>query len=656
MRNAHAGNAQTRQSLPDDDESIVQALGEAELLALVATVAHLTGDLSLLDQRLVPDLLKLREPQSGYTEEQQALARQIVLGGLRRFRDDQQQVPARPSVTDLYAIMQFVAGEPVSERYVPLLLEELAVDGDELRAPRWNKADIDSDRHFTALVIGAGMSGIAAAHRLRQAGIPVTMVEKNADVGGTWLENHYPGCRVDIQNHMYSYSFAQRHDWPYFFSPRPVLHEYFRDCAERFGLMPLIRFGTEVVSATWDEGAQQWVVVSRDNTGRVHEDRAEILVSAVGQLNRPKYPEIPGRDSFAGTSFHSAEWNDAVDLRGRRVAVIGTGASACQFIPEVGKVAGEMTVFQRTPPWMIPAPRYHEAVPNGFNWMLSHVPFYAEWYRFSMFWRGAEGMLPAATVDPDFPPTEQSVGLMNEIMRQMLIEWTNALTEGDEVLRQQLTPNYPPLSKRFVVDDGSFALTLRQPHVSLVTESIQAIEPGGVRTADGRLHECDVIIYGTGFKASQFLAPMTVAGRDGVDLHEQWAGDARAYLGVVIPNFPNFFCLYGPNTNIVANGSIIYFSECEVHYLVECVRLLLENRLGSLEPRVEVHDAYNARIDAANELRTWGFSTVNSWYKNEHGRTAQNWPFSVLEFWEQTRRPDPEDYLLAPMGAPVGVR
>lgn len=642
------GNSTSTQPLPSSDEQIISALQESELLALVATVAHLVGDLSLLDQRLVPDLLKLREPQSGYSEEQQELARSIILKGLQHFRDELKSQPARPSVSDLRSIMQFVAGEPVTERYVPLLLEELALDGDELRAPQWNKSSIDPERQMSALIIGAGMSGIAAAHRLRQAGIPVSIIEKNDDVGGTWLENRYPGCRVDIQNHMYSYSFAQRHDWPYFFSPRPVLHEYFRHCAEEFDLIPLIRFETEVESATWDEDVQQWVVISREATGQRREDRAEILVSAVGQLNRPLYPAITGRESFAGASFHSAEWDEGVTLKGKKVAIVGTGASACQFIPAVAKEVAQLTVFQRTPPWMIPAPRYLESVPAGFNWMLAHVPFYAEWYRFAMFWRGAEGMLPAATVDPDFPPTERSVGLINEMMRQMLTEWTNALTEGDETLRRQLTPSYPPLSKRFVVDDGSFALTLRQPHVSLVTESITAIEPDGLRTADGQLIEVDVIIYGTGFQASQFLTPMTVTGRQGIDLHQQWAGDARAYLGVVIPNFPNFFCLYGPNTNIVANGSIIYFSECEVHYLVECVKMLLENRYGSLAPRPDVHDAYNAKIDAANKLRTWGYSSVSSWYKNEHGRTAQNWPFSVLEFWEQTRKPNPNDYIVTP--------
>jgi 4-hydroxyacetophenone monooxygenase len=629
--------------LPADDRPIIDALADAELVALLAAAAHVTGDLTLLEPDLVPDPMRMREPQAGYTPEQQQRARDLVLAALRRLRDEQAGVPARPSSDELHRIMEFAAGQPVTERYVPLLLEELAIDGD-LRGPQWRRDEIDPDRPFSAIVIGAGMSGIAAAHRLRQAGVDVVVVDKNADVGGTWLENSYPGCRVDIQNHMYSYSFAQKHDWPYYFSPRSVLHEYFRDCAERFGLLPLIRFSTEVERCVWDEANQCWhVEVLRPDGARETLD-ANVVVSAVGQLNRPRLPDIAGRDTFAGPAFHSATWDHDVELAGRRVAVIGTGASACQFVPIVAEQAAELTVFQRTAPWLIPAERYRQQVAGGFQWLLAHVPFYAQWYRFWMFWRGAEGMLPAATVDPEYPPTERAVSMMNDMMREMLQLWTDALTEGDPELRAQLTPNYPPLSKRFVVDDGSYAMALRRPHVHLVTTGIESIEPTGVRTTDGTLHEVDVIIYGTGFQASQFLTPMEVVGRDEVSLHEQWAGDARAYLGVTIPNFPNFFCLYGPNTNIVVNGSIIYFSECEVHYVTECVRHLLTERLGSIAPRREVHDAYNERIDAANRLRTWGFSGVNSWYKNEFGRTAQNWPFTVLEFWEQTRVVDPDDY------------
>ena len=634
--------------LPPDNAAIELGLAEAELAALLAATAHITGDMTVLDPTLRPDPLRMREPQSGYSTEQQALARQLILNALITFRDEQAGIPARPDVGRLHEIMNFVAGENVTDRYLPLLLEELALDGD-LRAPQWTLQQLAPDREMSVVVVGAGMSGIAAAHRLNQAGVACTIIEKNDDVGGTWLENTYPGCRVDIQNHMYSYSFAQKHDWPYYFSPRPVLHQYFRDCAERFGIIPQIRFRTEAVSCRWDEPAQKWHVLIRDADGVASTLVADVLVSAVGQLNRPRFPTIAGRESFAGVAFHSAQWNHQTDLTGKKVAVIGTGASACQFIPIVGQQAAELRVFQRTAPWLIPAERYQQQVSAGFQWTLGHVPFYSEWYRFWMFWRGAEGMLPAAIVDPDYPPTERAVSVINDFMRDLLQQWTDALSDGDPVLRRQLTPNYPPLSKRFVVDDGSYVMTLRQPHVRLVTTPIAAIEPTGIRTTDDELFEPDVIIYGTGFQASDFLTPMTVTGRDGADLHDQWSGDARAYLGIVIPNFPNFFCLYGPNTNIVANGSIIYFSECEVHYVLQHIHAMLSNRLSSLDCRMDVHDAYNVRIDEANALRTWGFSGVSSWYKNDFGRTAQNWPFSVLEYWEQTRHAEVADFHCTPL-------
>lgn len=631
--------------LPADDERIRRALDDAELCALLAACAHITGDLGVIEPGLRPDPLRLREPQSGYTPEQQARARQVILDALVRFRDAQGGVPARLEGDALHAIMNFTAGVDVSDRYVPLCAEELAVDGD-LRAPQWRKDDVDAGREMRVVVIGAGMSGIAAAHRLRQAGVEVTIFEKNDDVGGTWLENSYPGCRVDVQNHMYSYSFAQKTDWPYYHSPRPVLHQYFRECAERFGVLPLVRFRTEVTRCVWHEDTQSWTVSAVGPDGVAFDTTAQVVVSAVGQLNRPKMPDIAGIDDFAGPSFHSARWDHSVDLAGQRVAVIGTGASACQFIPIVAEQAAHLDVYQRTAPWMIPSERYQQPVAEGFQWLLGHVPFYAQWYRFFMFWRGAEGMLPAATVDPSYPPTERAVSAANEQFREMLMMFVDAVTEGDPELRAKITPNYPPLSKRFVVDDGTLVRALRRDDVDLHTGRIERVEADGVRTADGVLHEADVIIYGTGFQASRFLTPMEVTGRDGVDLHTQWAGDARAYLGVVIPNFPNFFVLYGPNTNIVVNGSIIYFSECEVHYLTQAVRFLLDQHLGSLDPRADVHDDYNARIDEANKLRTWGFSNVSAWYKNEFGRSAQNWPYTVLEYWEQTRDVNPEDFHL----------
>jgi len=248
-------------------------------------------------------------------------------------------------------------------------------------------------------------------------------------------------------------------------------------------------------------------------------------------------------------------------------------------------------------------------------------------------------------VDPEWPDQHRSMSMLNEMVRQLLTAHLEAEFTDPE-LREKMIPPYPPLAKRIVRDNGNWAHALQQPHVSVHTEGISAITEKGVRTSDGVDHQVDVIIYGTGFTASEFLTPMRVLGTGGVDLHERWDGDARAYLGLTVPEFPNLFLLYGPNTNIVINGSIIYFSECEVHYLVESVRMLLEGGHRSMAPKPDVHDAYNERIDTANRNMVWGAAEVNSWYRNAKGRVAQNWPFSLLEYWEQTRRPSPDDYVL----------
>jgi 4-hydroxyacetophenone monooxygenase len=640
----HGGNVAP---LPAGSTEIISALAEMEPVPLIAAVAHLTGDLSLLRPHLRPNPALLREPNSGFTAEQMDEARALCLSAIERFRDEQGSEPHRPGSRDIRTLMEFVTGVSVDDRYVPLLTEELAVEGVDLRAPTWSKEELAPGRRFKVVIIGAGMSGIAAAYRLKQAGVDFQIFEKGNAVGGTWHDNTYPGCRVDIQNHMYSYSFAQRTDWPMYFSPRKVLAEYFQQCAQDFGVMSDISFGHEVTAMRWEEESQIWHVDVRSGVGATAVTttvEAHAVVSAVGQLNRPQMPNIEGVGDFAGPAFHTARWDDSVDLAGKRVIIIGTGASACQVIPAIAGQVSELTVFQRTAPWMLPAPNYFKNVLPGLKWLFEHVPFYAQWYRCWLFWRGVEAMQPFAVVEPDFPPTETSVGRANEEIRQLLVMWIQLLADGDPELAEKLTPDYPPFAKRFVVDDGSLVMTYRQPHVHLVTTPITRIEENGVRTADGVLHEADVLIYGTGFAAADFLVPMHVTGRNGVDLHAQWGGDARAYLGVTIPHFPNFFVLYGPNTNIVVNGSIIYYSECEVHYVLQAVRHMLQSNVASLDVKTSVHDSYNEKIDAANKLRTWGFSQVRSWYKNAHGRTAQNWPFNVLEYWEQTRDIAPSDY------------
>jgi len=629
----------------DDDPTIRAALDDADLAALLPAVAQITGDLSLLAVDLRPDPDRLLEVDAGLSDEQVARGRELAADALIRYREAGCRPAPPPSEEDLHRMIGFLTGAAMSVDYFALLREELALDNVDLRRPAWCMDDISPGTDFRVAIVGAGMSGIVIAHRLGQAGIPYVIFEKNEEVGGTWLENTYPGCRVDVPNHLYSYSFAQTGDWPQFFSSQEVLLDYFRSCTDELGLRDHIRFGTEVQDAELAGEDQVWTVRTRNRVGVEEEHRFQALISAVGQLNRPNLPDIPGRADYAGISFHSARWDDEVDLGDRRVAVIGTGASAAQFIPAVAEQARELIVFQRTPPWLIPTPNYHDELPDGLRWVLRHVPAYARWDRVWLFWRTHEGLLPTAQVDPGWQPQDRSVSASNDLLRELLTLYLQ--TEfTDPELYQKVLPTYPPIAKRIVRDNGVLAKTFARDSVELVTDGISEITEQGIRTVDGRHHEVDVIIYGTGFQASQFLTPMQVTGPGGVDLHRRWGGDARAFLGITVPGFPNLFLLYGPNTNIVINGSIIYFSECEAHYIVESIRMLLESDRRSMDCKPEVHDAYNERIDRANRQMAWGASSVNSWYKNASGRVAQNWPFSLLEYWQQTRRPDPDDYIL----------
>ena len=627
------------------DDELRDALEVADLPALLPALAHVTGDLGLLRDDLRIDPLLMGEDQGGLTPEQQAAIRGLALATLIAFRDNGSVAAPMPTGPDLQQILQFMAGGLEIDEYLPMMREELALTAD-LRAPRWHKDDVNPDKPFKVVIIGAGMSGIVAAYRLAEADVPYVVVDKNADVGGTWLENSYPGCRVDIPNHYYSYSFAQRADWPLYYSPRSELHHYFRECVDEFGIRPNIRFNTEVSSVEYDDETAMWTVCTVDADGHEATIQANAVISAVGQLNRPQLPKIEGRESFAGPAFHSARWDHGVDLTGKRVGVIGTGCSAAQFAPIVAEQVEHLEIFQRTPNWMFPVPHYRHEVPEGFQYLLGHVPYFRQWYRFWLFWKSAELLRPMAEVDPEWPDMTRSVSEGNDLLRQLLTEALEPLYTDRPDLLEKVLPTYPPAAKRIIVDDGTWAATLHRDNVTLTTTEIEKIVPEGVVTEDGVLHEFDVLLYGTGFQPSKFLTPMKVVGRGGVELHERWAGDARAYLGVTVPGFPNFFMLYGPNTNIVVNGSIIWFSECEVRYVMDCIKHILEGEHRALDVREDVHDRYNEAIDAENLRMAWGVSTVNSWYKSESGRVAQNWPYPLLEFWKRTRQVDPADYEL----------
>ncbi|MYS89701.1 MULTISPECIES: flavin-containing monooxygenase [Streptomyces] len=625
-----------------DDDVLAEYLREADVPALLLTLVQLTGDLSLLPSGTAGRGW-LHQEQGGLSPDRQDAVRARALRVLRDLRDRRFRAP--PSAPDpdlLHTASSWVMGRDTTD-LMPLLREQVQPPGSDTGAPDW-KLDETAARDFRVVIVGAGPSGLLAAHRLSQAGVPFVVYEKNAEVGGTWLENTYPGCRVDVPSHLYTFACATRTDWPEHFCTQEELLGYFRTFATEFGLYEHIRFRSEVTSAQWDEQRREWSLEVTTDQGPVR-DRARAVISAVGQLNRPRLPDIPGRDTFTGPAFHSARWDASVDLAGRRVAVIGTGASAFQFVPEIAEAARHLLVFQRTPPWMRPSPDYGKPLSEGALWLFRHVPHYAMWYRFVLAAPGLQGA--PWVVDPRYPVSERAVSAENERVRAVLVAAMEAQLSDAPELLPRVIPGYPVGSKRVVRDNGRWFATLKRDDVTLVTEPVTEIDAGGLRTADGARYAADVIVYGTGFQADRFLEPMSVTGRGGADLHKSWNGDARAYLGTTVPGFPNFFCLYGPNTNLVGQGnSILFFSECAVTYVMDALRRLTGPGRPCMEVRQDVHDRYNAWIDEATRERAWGWTSVRTWYVNEHGRSPQNWPFSALEYWQRTRAVDPGDYLM----------
>ncbi|MEU0567880.1 NAD(P)/FAD-dependent oxidoreductase [Nonomuraea sp. NPDC005983] len=473
-------------------------------------------------------------------------------------------------------------------------------------------------------IIGAGFGGLCMAIQLERAGIrSYTVFEKAGDLGGTWRDNSYPGAGCDIPSHLYSYSFEKYASWTRRYPGQPEILGYLEHCADKYDVRRKIRFGTEVTRATFD--GSRWHVTTgsdapEEEAGSVA-DRAEVfdvVVMSVGQLNRPRLPDIPGMTDFAGVSFHSARWNHDHDLTGRRVAVIGNGSSAAQFIPEVAQQAGHLTVFQRTPNWVIPKPdaTFGPLARLAFRFVPGLQRAYREW-----IYRYAEGTL--------YPALAQ--GWSAGLLRKRALAHLDAQVPDPE-LRARLTPDYPPGCKRVVIDSAFYPALTRQ-NVEVVTDGIAEITPKGVRTAEG-LHEVDTIIYATGFLSTEFLSPIEVEGRDGRSLAEQWSGGAEAYLGISVPNFPNLFLLYGPNTNL-GHNSIVFMLECQVRHVMSCLPYLAR---GPLEVRPEAMAAWSRQLDAAMSRMVWG-DGCQSWYKTAAGRVTNNWPGPTTLYRRLTARP-----------------
>jgi len=643
MRSAYAGDPFTT-----SDDEIAAALEDVSIPALLLTLVHITGD-----PRFIRDFTPLgsflNEIQGFMSEEDKARARTAALPAIIDYRDRGCPEPDPLSPELVREMTDWVACEHVPDDYLHLLAEEIDLDAADPRRPAALPADRAAD--LPVLVVGCGESGILAGIRLAQAGIPFTIVEKNAGPGGTWWENTYPGARVDVANHFYCYSFEPNNGWTHYFAEQPELRDYFAEVMNKHQLNDHVRWQTEATSAEWDDAAGTWSVSLRGADGQTSTVCARALITAVGQLNRPNLPEFAGADSFAGPSFHSAAWDHSVDLTGKRVALVGAGASGFQIAPAIADSVEHLTVFQRTAQWMFPNAMYHDTVGDGMRWAMRHLPYYGRWYRFLVLWPGADKGLDAARSDPDYTCHESdpnyAVSDINAAARMMFTQWiTDQVGDGHTLLAKVL-PDYPATGKRTLQDNGSWLRTLQRDNVELVRTPIQRLTPRGIVTADGVTHEVDVVIYATGFRHTDVLSPMTVTGRDSTELPEMWGRRPYAHLGITVPGFPNFFIIYGPGAHLAHGGSLIFQSELQMRYIDQCLEHLVTTNAHSLEPTAEAAAAWHQRTQAEIKKMVWSHPAVtHSYFKNADGEIHTVSPWRLPEYWAAVREPDWSEFVI----------
>jgi cation diffusion facilitator CzcD-associated flavoprotein CzcO len=480
---------------------------------------------------------------------------------------------------------------------------------------------------YRVAVIGAGFGGIGLAIAFKRAGIEdFVVLDRADDIGGIWRDNSYPGLCCDVPSHLYSFSFRPWR-WSRRFPPREEILGYMRGLVAEHGLGPHLRLGNGVAAAEFDAGRALWNLTMDDGTTL----QATSVVCAVGQLGRPALPDIPGRDEFAGPSWHSGRWNHDVDLAGKRVAVIGTGASAIQFVPEVAKVAGQVDLYQRSAPYVLPkADRpYREAEQDLYD----RLPLVRKADRLRIFLYGE-------LLTSGFVLSPKLLGGPMQLWRRQLRSQI-----ADPGLRAKCVPDYVMGCKRVVFSNDWYP-TMTRPNVELITDRIERIAPGGVVTADGVTRPADVIVYGTGFKAVELLTPMQVTGRGGERLQEAWRDGAQAYLGITVSGFPNFFMLYGPNTNLGGN-SIIYMLESQIGYVLSAVQALEAQRLAWLDVRPEVQESFNSWVQKASRTSVWE-TGCHSWYTTATGRNTNNWPDHTFMYRYRVRNFDLAAYQVMP--------
>jgi 4-hydroxyacetophenone monooxygenase len=623
------------------DSTIEDAVAHADPMLLRGLLYLATGDESLTSLELARLQIGNFFASRIASEADAASVRVKAADLLKAYRDGGPGEALLGPPERLYRSLGLAVGAELPEAERDIWLEQTALDP-WARGVTWPKAPPPAERlaEFRVGVIGTGLSGLNAAVHLKRAGIPYIAFEKNPEVGGTWFENRYPGARVDSPSRSYTHLFGVDFPYPYSFCPRDENLAYMRWVADTFALRDEIVFNTEVKSVVWDEAAQEWEITAVGPEGR-KAWRVNAVISCVGFLSRPSMPDIPGMERFQGVACHTAQWPSDLDLAGRRVAVIGSGASGYQTTPEIAKVAAQVHLFQRTPSWCFDNPAYVRPLPAQALWLDRNFPYHANFARFRLSWiYGPDGFALATRIDPGFEDAHAR-SAVNKRTREARIAFVREKLASRPELIEKMIPEAPPMSSRPVMIDSHDSIfeALLRDNVSLVTDPIEEITPTGVR-AGGVLHPVDVIVYATGFRANEFLWPMEVVGRDGATVEGLWAKDGpRAYIGSMLPGFPNFFMSYGPNTNNFGGFQVVDLLEMEIRFALQCIAGLIVQEKRAVDVKPDAYVRFNEELDREERMMIYMDPRAHNYYQSGFGRSCVNGPIDFRRMWRWLRDP-----------------
>ncbi|WP_408591328.1 NAD(P)-binding protein [Novosphingobium sp.] len=629
-----------RSAVPDSPE-LARALAEANVPTLLAAYAHLTQDVAFLE--LFAQHIR---PAYSYppTDIPAALADELRARMRRVLTTREGLASAPPTDALIQQIMSVTVGETVEDEFLELV-------EDQCGFKPWIDRSQVADRPippvgFKVIVIGAGLTGMAAATKLREAGYDYVVIEKNADVGGTWYENRYPGVGVDTPSHFYSFSWEIWPDWQHYHPQGADMQNYLLEVAAKYDLRRDILFNTRVDRLTYDETSGTWNVRVSKADGSTENLVANAVINGHGPVNRFKFPDIPGLDGFSGPVVHTAAWPSDLDVSGKRVAVIGTGASSAQLVGAIAPKVAALTVYQRTKHWVLHNPEIAHEVNQGMKWALANIPTFKEWFRFRVYWGAADGLFANVLKDPAWEGNDLAVSELNEGTRQYALSYIRQKFADRPDLIEKLTPDFPIFSKRIILDNGWFD-ALRRENVHLETNGIARILPNGIEAKDGTVFECDVIVCATGFNVAKMTGNLVIKGIGGRDLGEEWGeDDPRSYMGMCIPGYPNYFHTVGPNSapNHAAGQNLI--SECQVNWIIEALDRTVSQQAKAFEVTQDAFDAWNRKVEARMPEMIWTHPKANSYYNNSKGRVFLSWPWRLVDFFNETRGPAEGSYTL----------